>query len=104
MYDEQGDKGIVFFVSSWIRDVVRQKLPPEDVAVGKYFLPPSTVYWHRQRPCEPARGPKAPHPEPTEQGLQEARARTEGKEMGARDMDMLWDKMERSIKTVDTES
>ena len=117
VYDEQRDKGIVFFVSAWINDVVRQKLPPEGVAIGKYFLPPSTAYWHGQRKCEPSRGPKAIHDPPpsttehrsdhSEQELQEARAGTvapQGKELEARDMGVLWEELERSVEMVDIES
>ena len=104
MYNEQRDKGIALFVSSWIKDVIRQRLPPEGVAVGKYLLPPSTVYWRAQKPYEPVRATVDPaHPATAQQGSHVTQAASEA-EVGACDVDLLWDQMERSSETIDTKS
>lgn len=104
MYNEQRDKGIALFVSSWIKDVIRQRLPPEGVAVGKYILPPSTVYWRAQKPYEPVRATVDPaHPATAQQGSHVMEAASEA-EVGACDVDLLWDQMERSSETIDAKS
>lgn len=93
--------GIAVFVSSWIKDVVRQRLPPEGVAVGKYLLPPSVVYWRAQKPGEPVVDPAHP-PATSQQGGLHV---THAAEMGARDVDLLWDNMERrSSETIEIKS